>query len=72
MNGMDLISHLTEREKDVFFLVIEGLSNRAIAKTLGITAKTVDTHKCRVKRKLGFDNAVQLARFAIRQGIIQA
>lgn len=68
----DLISHLTEREKDVFFLIIEGMTSKKVAEVLSISRKTVDTHRSRVMRKLGLKNVVHLVRFAVRQGIIQA
>jgi DNA-binding NarL/FixJ family response regulator len=47
------IDELTEREREVLALVAEGLSNRAIAETLVVTQKTVETHIGQIFLKLG-------------------
>lgn len=46
------IQRLTDREKQVLTLLIEGLQNKQIAKTLGISPRTVETHRARVMEKL--------------------
>lgn len=62
---------LTPREREVFKLVAEGLSNKEIAFRLGISRKTVDTHHSRICRKLGVCDAVGLVRYAVRLGILR-
>jgi len=62
---------LTRREREVFAFIAEGLSNKEIAFRLGISRKTVDTHHCRVCRKLGVCDAVGLVRYAVRLGILR-
>ncbi len=43
----------TARERDVYELIYSGRATKAIARTLGISAKTVETHRMRINRKLG-------------------
>lgn len=59
--GLSLIP-LTEREQDVMLLAIEGLNNKEIASRLGISHRTVETHKARVLSKTGVDTVVDLIR----------
>ena len=61
---------LTPREREVVQLVCEGQSNKQVALTLGISLKTAETHRAAVMKKLGFDNAAALVRYAIRNSII--
>jgi DNA-binding NarL/FixJ family response regulator len=62
---------LTHRERDVAQLLVEGLGSRAVANRLGITAKTVDTHRAAIMRKLGMSSMADLVRYAIRQRIVE-
>jgi two-component system response regulator NreC len=57
---------LSRRERDVFELLVRGHSNRHIARFLGISPKTVETHRAHVLRKLGVHSIVDLIRFAAR------
>jgi DNA-binding NarL/FixJ family response regulator len=57
---------LSRREKDVFELLVRGHTNRRIARLLGISPKTVETHRAHVLRKLGVHSIVDLIRFAAR------
>jgi DNA-binding NarL/FixJ family response regulator len=65
-------SPLTDREKEVIQLVAEGNSNKVIAKQLGISFKTVDTHRFNIMRKLDLSRASELVRYAVRHQIAQA
>ena len=67
--GEDL---LTAREREVIQLLAEGKSNKEVASTLGISAKTVETHRAAVMRKLKLDAFSDLVRYAIRNEIIKA
>ncbi|GMK41817.1 DNA-binding response regulator [Paenibacillus sp. CCS19] len=60
---------LTEREKEILERVAYGDSNREIAATLGISEHTVKNHLKNILQKLHLDNRVQLARYAIQQGM---
>ena len=60
---------LTDRETDVLRLVAKGLTARQIGERLGVSHRTVETHVQSTLRKLHLHNRVQLARYAIEQGI---
>jgi FixJ family two-component response regulator len=53
---------LTERERQVLDLIMQGLHNRQIASQLGISPRTVEVHKARVMEKLGVASVVELVR----------
>jgi two-component system, LuxR family, response regulator DctR len=55
------IEELTERERDVMRLVIEGLPNKLIADQLDISVRTVEVHRSRVFDKMSVKSAVELA-----------
>jgi DNA-binding NarL/FixJ family response regulator len=65
-------SPLTEREREVVQLVAEGYSNKAVAKRLGISFKTVDTHRLNIMRKLDLSGTAELVRYAVRHQIAEA
>ncbi|RZL54124.1 MAG: response regulator transcription factor, partial [Variovorax sp.] len=55
------ISELTDRERDVMRLVVEGLPNKLIADQLAISVRTVEVHRARVFEKMEVKSAVELA-----------
>lgn len=57
---------LSQRERQVMALMVQGLHNRHIAKELGISARTVEVHKARVMEKLGARNLVDFVRLVDR------
>jgi DNA-binding NarL/FixJ family response regulator len=61
---------ITDRETDVLRLVAKGLTARQIGERLGVSHRTVETHVQSTLRKLQLHNRVQLARYAIEQGIV--
>jgi DNA-binding NarL/FixJ family response regulator len=63
---------ITARERTIVQLVAEGHSSKAIAKTLDISLKTVETHRNKVMRKLDLSNSAALVRYAVRNGLIEA
>jgi DNA-binding NarL/FixJ family response regulator len=63
---------LSERERDVVVLVAEGLGNKQIGTTLGISVKTVESHRHNIMRKLGLKSSADLVRYAVRDGLVQA
>ncbi len=63
---------LSPREKEVLRLIAEGMSNKEIATSLSISVTTAQTHRNRIMQKLGLHTSVELVRYAIRRGIIQA
>jgi DNA-binding NarL/FixJ family response regulator len=62
---------LTHRERDVLQLLADGKSNREIASRLEISAKTVETHRSSIMRKLRLNSITELVRYAIRNKLIQ-
>ncbi len=59
---------LSSREMEVAQLVVQGFSNKEIAKQLEISVKTVETHKNRLMEKLQLRSRAELVRFALTQG----
>ena len=57
----DRLAELTERERDVMRLVVEGLPNKLIADQLDISVRTVEVHRARVFDKMQVKSAVELA-----------
>ncbi len=66
------IRNITGRELDVLEAVARGLTTKEIARELGISPRTVETHRERLMSKLGVSNAVGLAKMAIVMGLIDA
>ena len=60
---------LSDKEKKVLELIINGLSNSGIANELTISVKTVETHRANIMKKLGIHNLVDLVKFSMRNGI---
>lgn len=56
-----LLDELTEREREVMRLVVEGLPNKLIADQLAISVRTVEVHRARVFDKMAVKSAVELA-----------
>ena len=67
---VDRYDSLTEREREVFQLVAEGLSTKQIADMLSVSAATVDTHRAHILEKLDVHNTAELVLFAVRRGVI--
>ena len=62
---------LSARETEVLKLVVEGLSNKQIAETLIISESTVKNHLRSILEKLHLQNRVQVAVYAVRQGLLE-
>ena len=65
-----LASDLTERERDVLVLIVNGASSEIIADRLGISRNTVRTHVQSVLTKLQVHSRLEAASFAVRHGIV--
>lgn len=61
---------LSDREKQVFHLIVEGNTTSQIADILCISSKTVDKHRASIARKIGIDNPVKMVQYAIRTGLV--
>ena len=63
------LTALTPREREVAALVAEGLSNAEIARRLVLSEGTVANHLAHIMRRLGAGNRVQVAVWAVKQGL---
>lgn len=68
-NPLDVLS---QREFEVFRLLAEGKTVNEIADILSLSPKTVGTHHTNIKQKLNVSNSAELARLAIRSGLVDA
>jgi two-component system response regulator NreC len=64
------INRLSQREREIFFLLIDGQSSKEIGKSLFLSAKTVDAHRLHINRKLGVRSSAGLTRFVADQGFL--
>lgn len=62
---------LTPREREVLQLIAEGKTTKDIAGLLGVSVKTVESHRMRLMEKLDIRQTAGLVRYAIRRGLIQ-
>jgi DNA-binding NarL/FixJ family response regulator len=62
---------LSSREREILQLLAENKSNKEIATRLGISVRTVETHRRSVMQKLNANSIVELVHYAIRNGIVQ-
>lgn len=67
---LDVYDTLTSRERQVFHLTAEGLSNPAIGKRMQISPRTAETHRSRVMHKLGLRSKTELIAYALKRGLI--
>ena len=61
---------LTAREIEVLHAIARGLSNAQIGEALGVSAKTVDSHRTTLMRKMGVHSTASLLVLALRDGLI--
>src|SRR5204863_196212 len=65
-------SRITDREREIVQLLAEGKSSKEIATILGISVRTVETHRAAIMKKLGLKSFSELIRYAVRNKIIEA
>ena len=63
---------LSPREQEVLKLIAEAHTNREIGEILHLSEKTVESHRANLLRKLGMRDRVELVRYAIRRGLVEA
>lgn len=61
---------LSARERQVLKLIAEGNNNNRIAEVLGLSRKTVDTHRANAMRKLDLHDVTEVVKYALRTGLI--
>jgi two-component system response regulator NreC len=62
---------LTPREEEILALLAEGQSNRAVAERLGISGRTVESHRAHMMIKLQCKSVVEMIKYALRNGFIK-
>ena len=66
----DRYDTLSEREREIFQLIVEGRTNKEIAEMLGVSPSTIETHRAHIMEKLDVHSAVEMVLYAVRKGII--
>jgi DNA-binding NarL/FixJ family response regulator len=61
---------LTAREREIVQLLAESKSNKEVSTLLGMSVKTVQTHRATIMRKLGINSVVELVHYAIRNHLV--
>jgi DNA-binding CsgD family transcriptional regulator len=64
------LEKLSQRERQVLECVARGDTNAEIATRLGLSRRTVETHRARMMRKLGLETQADAIRFALRRGLL--
>jgi DNA-binding NarL/FixJ family response regulator len=65
------VPRLTPREREILQLLSEGHRNKMIAQMLGISIKTVETHRTTLMRKIGVKSIVEVVRYSVRNHLIE-
>lgn len=65
----DARATLTAREREVLVLLAEGMANKEVARKLGISVRTAETHREHLSRKLGIAPIAGLTKYAIQHGL---
>ncbi len=70
--GAEVVSSLTEREREILRLIFDGKCSNEVADILCVSKRTVDFHLARAYVKLGVSNRFQAFKRALELGIINA
>lgn len=70
-SSINPMENLTRREREIFYLVVAGRSNKQIAQLLSLSAKTVENHRSNIFKKLKVTSTVELIHFAARNGLLE-
>jgi two-component system response regulator NreC len=71
VNQKEATESLTQREKEILKLIVEGYTNRQIGQELNISIRTVEGHRANISDKLGLHTRVELVRYARQNGLIE-
>lgn len=69
-SGHDPIDQLTQRQREILQLIAEGYTTKQIAQKLGISPKTVTTHRTDLMERLNIHDIAGLVRYALQSGLI--
>ncbi len=64
------LSQLTPREREVYTLIVKGLSNKEVAKQLNISNRTIDVHRSKIMEKMDAEDLAELTVMAMHCGLI--
>ena len=70
MDELEPLARLSDREREVLVQIAQGRSNKEIAAQLGVSVRTVETHRERTMRKLEIRSVAGLTKFALAHGLI--
>jgi len=62
---------LTQREVEIMQLLAAGKSNKEVAATIGVSTRTVESHRNHIMHKMSFTSFSDLVRFAIRNNLVE-
>ncbi len=65
------VESLTNREKEILRLIVQGYTNRQIGEELNISTRTVEGHRANLVAKLGLHSRVELVRYARERGLLE-
>jgi DNA-binding NarL/FixJ family response regulator len=66
------LEQLTPRQREILQLIAEGRSNKEMARLLGASVKTIESHRASLMERLGIHDVAGLVRYAIRNGLISS
>ena len=66
-----LAARLTDRELEVLYLMATGKTAREVAQSLGLSRKTVDTYRARIRKKFGLRTPADYLRFCLEEGLLE-
>jgi len=66
----DTADELTDRQREILKLIIDGKANKEIADILHVSIKTVEFHRARLMNRLGVKTVAELTKVALQQGLI--
>jgi DNA-binding NarL/FixJ family response regulator len=69
-SGQKPAQPLTPRQREILVLIGEGCSTREIAQRLGLSVKTVETHRAQLMERLDIHDVAGLVRYAVRVGLV--
>lgn len=70
--GAAELDSLTQRQREVLHLIAEGWPTREIAQRLGLSVKTIETHRAHLMQRLKVDSVARLVRYAVSVGLVPA
>ena len=64
-------TNLSDREKEIIGLLIDGLNSKEVAEKLDLSVRTVDNHRANIMKRLQVRNTAELVKIAVEEGLIE-